>query len=82
MFDQIKRDKPRIPTGISPQCKDFLLKTMNKKPHERLGNRGAQEIKNHAWFKDIDWKQVLEKKLVMEPPEINQKQLRTRQYIQ
>lgn len=47
MFDQIKRIKPRIPEFLSQECKDFLVKTLAKKPTERLGKMGAQEIKNH-----------------------------------
>lgn len=41
MFDQIKKMKPKIPQNLSPQCKDFLVRTLSKKPAERLGNKGA-----------------------------------------
>ena len=28
--------------------------------------KGAAEIKSHPWFKGIDWKEVLDKKLFIE----------------
>jgi hypothetical protein len=40
-----------------------LIQTLAKKPKERLGNNGAEEIKNHSWFKDVDWALVLKKGL-------------------
>lgn len=43
---------------------DFFL----PKPEKRLGaaNEGAEEIKNHSFFKDIDWNFVFAK--AYEPP--------------
>ena len=28
---------------------------MTKNPKKRLGFKGVQEIKDHAFFKDVDW---------------------------
>lgn len=41
MFDQIKRMKPRIPEFLSDECRDFLIRSLAKKPTERLGKGGA-----------------------------------------
>jgi hypothetical protein len=45
-----------------------LLKgLLTKDPSKRLGGkRGAEEIKEHPWCKDIDWDKVLKKKV--DPP--------------
>ena len=40
---------------MSSDLKDLLIKLLSRNPHERLGVKGADEIKSHAFFKDIDW---------------------------
>lgn len=39
----------------STEAKDLILKLLCMDPSERLGARGADEIKNHSYFKDLDW---------------------------
>lgn len=39
---------------------------MQRKPANRLGLRGAQEVKEHAWLKYYPWKDLYDQKL--EPP--------------
>jgi serum/glucocorticoid-regulated kinase 2 len=73
MLDLIRHARPKIPGYIGEECKSFLLKTLAKKPNDRLGNKGAEEVKNHDWFKDIDWILVLNRGLEMETPLVNQK---------
>lgn len=34
-----------------------------KDPAKRLGSKGAQDIKDHPWFNDVDWKALYEKKV-------------------
>ena len=62
---------------ISSDAKDFVLKVLclfgeiflickkllKKKPEERIGYKGAQEIKAHKWFSNINWKLLSEKKV-------------------
>jgi len=36
---------------------------LKKKPEERLGSKGAAEIKAHKWFNNIDWNLLAEKKV-------------------
>jgi hypothetical protein len=45
---------------------------LNRNPQKRLGagSDDAEEIKAHAFFKDIDWKEVYERKLVPPKPTI------------
>lgn len=33
-----------------------------RKPSNRLGLNGNHEVKSHAWFKDFQWQNLLEKK--------------------
>ena len=35
---------------------------MKRKPAERLGTNGVEEVMAHPWLKDIDWSRMLGKK--------------------
>jgi serum/glucocorticoid-regulated kinase 2 len=53
--------------NVSENLKDLINKLLNKKCEERLGyNNGFEEIKNHDFFKDFKFDELLEKKI--EPP--------------
>ena len=36
---------------------------MQRKPINRLGLRGATEVKEHPWFKTYPWKELYDKKI-------------------
>lgn len=38
-----------------PSAKDLIRKLLTLDPQDRLGYNGADEIKNHAYFRDIEW---------------------------
>ena len=42
---------------VSEDVKDLMSKLIND-VDKRLGYNGANEIKNHSWFKEIDWKSL------------------------
>lgn len=41
-----------------PIVRDFITKLLNKDPDERLGANGLDEIKNHLFFKGINWEDL------------------------
>ena len=45
--------------NISKEAIDILKQLIND-PDKRLGRNGADEIKNHPFFKNINWKQIKE----------------------
>ncbi|THH33788.1 hypothetical protein EUX98_g408 [Antrodiella citrinella] len=46
------RESPKV----SPQCKDAVLRLLDKKESTRLGSKsGASEVKQHKWFAKINW---------------------------
>jgi serum/glucocorticoid-regulated kinase 2 len=52
---------------ISDNLKDLITKLLNKNYEERLGfQNGLADIKNHEFFKDFNFEELLEKKI--EPP--------------
>ena len=57
----VKSDK--LPKGWTPEAADFINRCLQRDPVNRLGTTGATEAKEHPWFKDIDWKELLEKRV-------------------
>jgi len=37
------------------EAADFINKSLQIKPSNRLGLNEPQEVKTHIWLKDIDW---------------------------
>ena len=58
----------RSEANISKEAVDILKKLIND-PEKRLGRNGAEEVKQHPFFKNVDWKHVKE---TMIPPFIPQ----------
>lgn len=46
------------------EAADFINKCLQRKPANRLGLNGPNEVKQHVWLRDIDWKAVIEMKVV------------------
>ena len=51
---------------VSIECIDFINALLIKNPNKRLGSKGANELKNHPWMKDIVWEDIEKKRLI--PP--------------
>ena len=68
LFYNIEKGKLVIPQYISENAKSLLEGLLQKDPKKRLGGgiRDSEEIKEHIFFKDVDWNKVYEKKL--KPP--------------
>ncbi|KAG6829319.1 hypothetical protein H0H92_004922 [Tricholoma furcatifolium] len=68
MYKNICFGKIRFPKGvINEDGKQFVKGLLNRNPNHRLGaTRDAEELKEHAFFKTIDWKALSLKQLT--PP--------------
>ncbi|TRX98251.1 hypothetical protein FHL15_000896 [Xylaria flabelliformis] len=65
----IVKQKVVMPYFLSLDAKDLLARLLRKDPAKRLGSRmpnDLQTIKNHRFFRKIDWKKLANKE--MEPP--------------
>lgn len=74
LLNNIVHKKLVLPDFFSKSIRDLLGKLLEKKPERRIGSfKGALEIKNHEFFKDINWDDVYNKKL--KPPLPSSKKL-------
>lgn len=62
---RIVEGKVKYPSAMSPDAKDIISKLCHVHPSRRLGNLrgGAADVKNHPWFKDIDWERMYNRQL-------------------
>ena len=62
----------KLPLFLSSEIKDLLIALLERNPQKRLGSskEDANEIKAHPWFRGIDWKEVMERKLSPPKPTI------------
>ncbi|KAF9430555.1 serine/threonine protein kinase psk1 [Podila epigama] len=67
-MDAIMNKKLNLPYYLSADAKDILGKLLKRTPSARLGNgpKGIENIKNHRFFRKIDWKSLAKREL--EPP--------------
>lgn len=71
MSRQARIKKEELPEDWSPEAADFINKVifmsnyqiLQRKPINRLGIRGAAEIKEHPWFQSYPWKELYQKKI-------------------
>lgn len=57
---KIVKDKLKLPAYLTSEAHNLLKGLLQKDPSKRLGNglTGSNEIKNHKWFKPINWKKL------------------------
>lgn len=60
---QVQVHPSNIPLGWSPKVCDFINQLLHRKPDNRLGNKGIEDIKNHPWLSDINWEKLVNKEL-------------------
>jgi len=67
--EKILKSKLVLPYYLSPDTKDLLTRLLRKEPKKRLGTsmpKDMQTIKNHRFFRKIDWVKLDKREL--EPP--------------
>lgn len=64
IFYNIEFGELKIPNFIPKEAGELLKRLLERNPAKRLGGgkRDALEIKEHPYFKDVDWKKMYEKK--------------------
>ncbi|KAJ7975264.1 putative Kinase [Quillaja saponaria] len=70
IFDNILNRKipwPRVPEEMSAEAQDLIDRLMTEDPNQRLGASGASEVKQHVFFKDINWDTLARQKAAFVP---------------
>ncbi|XP_069498396.1 microtubule-associated serine/threonine-protein kinase 2-like isoform X3 [Ambystoma mexicanum] len=65
LFGQVISDEIAWPDGdeaLPPESQDLIYKLLRQNPLERLGTGSAFEVKQHRFFKDLDWNGLLRQK--------------------
>ena len=65
LFKNIAKASLKLPKEISPDLKNLIVQLLSRNPKKRLGAGpgDAEEIKSHQWFSDINWDDVINKRL-------------------
>ncbi|XVF09682.1 hypothetical protein REPUB_Repub07fG0115900 [Reevesia pubescens] len=58
---------PKVPEEMSYEAYDLIDKLLTENPVQRLGATGAREVKQHAFFKDINWDTLARQKVMFIP---------------
>ena len=61
---------------MSLEAKNLIVHLLNRNPSRRLGAgpEGADEIKRHQFFADIDWNEVAQRRLIVPKPKASVQQ--------
>lgn len=46
------------------EAADFINRLIERKPNNRLGINGPDEVRNHPWIKNYPWQNLYNKELV------------------
>lgn len=63
MSKQVRIKEGDIPLGWSIEAADFVNKLIQRKPANRLGIMGINELYSHSWFKNFNWKDLHDRKM-------------------
>ncbi|XP_022842864.1 probable serine/threonine protein kinase IREH1 [Olea europaea var. sylvestris] len=58
---------PRVPEEMSSEAHDLIDQLLTEDPNQRLGARGASEVKQHPFFRDISWDTLARQKAAFIP---------------
>lgn len=58
--ERIIKEKVKLPPYLSTEAHSLLRGLLQKEPSKRLGSgpNGGDEIKNHKWFRPVNWKKL------------------------
>uniref|UniRef100_A0A8C4EGP0 protein kinase C n=1 Tax=Dicentrarchus labrax TaxID=13489 RepID=A0A8C4EGP0_DICLA len=68
VFDSIVNDEVRYPRFLSTEAISIMRRLLRRSPERRLGagEKDAEEVKKHLFFRNMDWNGLLAKKV--KPP--------------
>eukprot|EP00826_Nyctotherus_ovalis_P064830 TRINITY_DN9517_c0_g1_i8.p1 TRINITY_DN9517_c0_g1~~TRINITY_DN9517_c0_g1_i8.p1 ORF type:complete len:134 (+),score=2.21 TRINITY_DN9517_c0_g1_i8:76-477(+) len=55
---EINLTRANTPEGWSSAAADFINKCLHRKPANRLGANGPDEVRQHIWLRDVNWAEI------------------------
>lgn len=49
----------RVAPAVSSACQGFIRDLLRQDRRYRLGRKGEEQVRQHAWLADVDWDEVL-----------------------
>lgn len=59
-FARIAKGQFNLPQTCSPEAIDLITKLLEVDEATRLGSDGPDSVKHHTWFKEVDWKGLVD----------------------
>ncbi|EGZ12360.1 hypothetical protein PHYSODRAFT_361523 [Phytophthora sojae] len=66
LFERLRSARLHFPPYVSRRAEALIRQLLNRNPAERLGSKGAHQLKNHLFFESIDWAKLAKKQVT--PP--------------
>ncbi|TMW57087.1 hypothetical protein Poli38472_003012 [Pythium oligandrum] len=66
LFDRVRNAPLTFPDEVGSSARSLITGLLNRNPVERLGSKNADDVKNHPFFRGINWKDLYDRKL--QPP--------------
>ncbi|ORX77097.1 kinase-like protein [Basidiobolus meristosporus CBS 931.73] len=63
MYQRVLQDELEFPEELEESAVSFLTELLHRDPRKRLGANGAEEVKSHPYFADIDWERLYNKQV-------------------
>lgn len=65
MTKRILEAELTYPSHLNHEVVSLMKQLLERNPMKRIGSiNGVEDIKQHEWCKNIDWKAILEKKII------------------
>jgi serine/threonine protein kinase len=81
-YEKILQSKIEFPKNLDANAKDIIKHLLKRDKSKRLGclKDGLMEVKNHQWFRGVDWKMVESRQINPPIPVFLKNQADTRYY--
>lgn len=66
LFERLRSARLHFPPYVSRRAEALIRQLLNRNPAERLGSKGAHQVKEHLFFENIDWPRLFRKEIA--PP--------------
>ncbi|KAL4129245.1 hypothetical protein PRIC2_005255 [Phytophthora ramorum] len=66
LFERLRSARLHFPPYVSRRAEALIRQLLNRNPAERLGSKGAHQVKNHLFFESINWAKLAKKQIA--PP--------------